>query len=180
MLINDDNLQMNEIEEFRYKVRAMLIDDENRLLVANYGNIFLFPGGSIDEGEDIEEAITRELKEETGIVYDIKELKLLTKLEFFQRNYLKRNGKVKNRLISTYYFLGSYKDIDLTMQQLTEKERKDNFKLELIPLSIIKQVIIENKNDNPRKVYFQREMLEVIDLLTNKTKGKTYKNIKRK
>ena len=83
LIITDDNLQVNEIVEFNSKVRAVLIDEKNRVLIARYGNVLLFPGGSIDNGENIDNAIIRELKEETGTVYEKSDLSFLTKMDFF-------------------------------------------------------------------------------------------------
>ena len=170
LIINDDNLQVNEIVEFNSKVRAVLIDEKNRVLIARYDNVLLFPGGSIDDGENIDNAIIRELKEETGTIYEKSDLSFLTKMDFFQKNYVKRNGKIQNRLISTYYFLGAYKPIKLQLQCLTEKEKKDGFKLELVPLEQLEKLVLKNQNDNPRNIYFQREILEIIRLLINKFK----------
>ena len=49
-IINEDNLHYNEVNEFSSKVRAILIDDNNQILIANYGNIILLPGGKVDNG----------------------------------------------------------------------------------------------------------------------------------
>ena len=43
LILNDENLQLDEVNEFNSKVRAILVDNENRVLVANCGGIFLFP-----------------------------------------------------------------------------------------------------------------------------------------
>ena len=51
LVINEDNLQFEEIQEFSSKVRAILVDGNNRILIANYGNVILLPGGKVDEGE---------------------------------------------------------------------------------------------------------------------------------
>ena len=72
-----------------------------------------------------------------------------------------------NRLIRTYYFIASYKPVKLRLQKLTEKEKKDDFKLAVVPLCELKKLVLKNKNSNPRNFYFQREMIEVIDLFTN-------------
>jgi len=160
--INDEDLKMDEVEEFNSKVRAILIDSENRVLVANYGGVFLFPGGSIEEGEDVGDAVTRELHEETGTAYDKESLEFLTELNYFQRNYLKRNGEASNRLIKTYYFCAEYMPIKESEQTLTEREQKDGFKLEMVPLSELEDRVLNNANDNPRNVYFQKEMLEIV------------------
>ena len=95
LIINEGNLEINEINESNSKVRAILIDEENRVLIANYGGVILFPGGSIDNGENINQAIIRELYEETGAIYEEADLTFLIQLDFFQRNYVKRNGMKK-------------------------------------------------------------------------------------
>src|SRR4051812_3542379 len=48
--------------------KAVLFNDKNEiLLVSNtVSNLFLLPGGGIDEGEDIVEGVKRECREETG------------------------------------------------------------------------------------------------------------------
>ena len=67
LFINEDNLKLDEVQEFSIKVRALLFDEYNRILIANYGNVILLPGGKIDEGETNLMAITRELSEEIGL-----------------------------------------------------------------------------------------------------------------
>lgn len=167
LILNDENLQLDEVNEFNSKVRAILVDNENRVLVANCGGIFLFPGGSIDDDENIAESIIRELQEETGTSYETGDLTFLTQLDFFQKNYVKRDGTKANRLIRTYYFIAQCKPVELQSQKLTEKEKKDGFKLEIVPICELKKIVLENQNSNPRNIYFQREMIEVVGLFTN-------------
>ncbi len=178
VIINDDCLKMDEIDGFKSKVRAILIDEENRVLVANYNQVILLPGGSVEEDENIECAITRELKEETGEIYNETDLTLFTQIDFFQKDYPKRDGMVQNRLLRTFYFIGDYKGVDLELQQLTENEKDNNFGLALIPLSELENVILENQNDNPRNVYFQREMLEVLKVYNQRYEKTFIKTLK--
>ncbi len=158
--INDDNLELKDVQEFNTKVRALLTDENNNILIANYGNVILLPGGSIDGDEGIEVALTRELKEEVGVEYSKEELTYLSTIEYYQKDYPKRNGQLQNRLIKTHYYIGTYKGIN--KQSLTEKEQKDNFRLELVPLDELENIVLNNNNSNPRNRYFIKELLTII------------------
>lgn len=162
LIINKDNLSMNDIAEYKQKVRAILIRD-NKILVANYGGIYLLPGGSIDVGETIYLSIIRELREEIGINYIKEELEYIVTLKHFQENYPKRDGSFINRLVETYYFIGNYKDISYDNQNLTEKELKDKFKLQLIKVDELQTIMLNNKTDNPRNSYFYDELICVLE-----------------
>lgn len=170
IIINDSNLNNNEIQKNGNKVRAVLLSD-NKILVSHYGGVILLPGGSIDKGETADDAIIRELKEETGIAYDANNLKELLLLEYYQPNYPTRRDEVINRLIRTKFYFGQYRGIDLKSINRTENEVKDNFHLDLIDLDEFASLINES-SENPRKKYFDRENQEVIKVLKKlKIKG---------
>lgn len=171
IIINEENLKKNDIEEFNIKARAILLNEKEELLIGNYGGTYLLPGGKIDKNEKIIDGLLRELEEETGTYYNDKEVNYLCTIEYFQKNYPKRNGKTQNRLITTHYYIGEYKEISLDKIKLTENEQNGNFKLELIPLNELENILMENKNNNPRNIYFQKELLAVIDFY-KKTKHK--------
>lgn len=159
IIVNQCNLQISEIKDFNQKVRAILIDGEN-ILVANYGDVLLLPGGSIDKDESIEQALLRELKEEIGIPYKYSDFDYLATISFYQKDYPNRNGSYSNRLIKTHYFVGPY--LGIQKQTLTEKEKKDNFKLELIPINELENNVLNNQTNNPRNIFFQQELLEIL------------------
>lgn len=164
LTINEENLKNSDIQEFSTKVRALLFDENDKILIANYGNIILLPGGKVDDGELIITAIIRELNEELGQNYNRDELDFFVKLNYYQSNYPKRNGTFQNRLIETYYFIGQYKNIKKDLQKLTENEKKDKFLLELISLEDLENKIINNHTDNPRNTYFQNELLTILSM----------------
>jgi ADP-ribose pyrophosphatase YjhB (NUDIX family) len=59
--------------EIRHAARAVVLDPDERILLVRWVNedmrvdSWLTPGGGIDEGEDAETALWRELREETGL-----------------------------------------------------------------------------------------------------------------
>ena len=163
VIINDTNLTNKDIQKYGNKVRAILLSD-NKILVSHYSGLILLPGGSINQNETSDEAIFRELREETGTIYDINNFEELFLLEYYQPNYPSRNNEFINRLIRTKFYLGNYKDIDLENINRTENEIKNNFSLEL--MEIDKFISLLNKpSENPRKKFFDRENQEVIKVL---------------
>lgn len=162
--INENNLQLNEIQEFSSKSRAILLSSDNKILLANYGGIFLLPGGKVDNLESPKEAIIRELKEETGIGYMECELNYMACLKYYQKDYPKRDSSFCNRLLKTYYFTGKLKKINLDSQKLTDKEREGNFHFALFDLEHIEQIVLNNNSNNPRNIYFQKEFLTIFNI----------------
>ena len=165
IIINEELLTNNDIEEFSIKARAILLNEEKELLICNYGGTYLLPGGKINQNEEIINGLSRELEEETGIHYNNKDLNYLCTIEYFQKNYPKINNKKLNRHITTHYYTGKYKEISLYKIKLTENEQKGNFKLELIQLNDLENILIKAYNNNPRNMYFQKELLTVMNFL---------------
>ena len=162
ILLNKDKLLDSDINERSLKVRALLFDENNKVLVANYNGVLMLPGGKVDKGEDILDALCRELSEELGNAYTRDELDFFMTLNFYQKDYPKIEEVVVNRAVKTHYYVGSYKAVNSGSQQLSEREKKAKFKLELISFDELEDVVLNNTNDNPRNRYFQEELLEVL------------------
>lgn len=73
--LTDNNLGLSESEDLtdtswntRIAARAVILDDDGKVAlmhVAEY-DIYKLPGGGIDENESLDDALNREIKEETG------------------------------------------------------------------------------------------------------------------
>lgn len=161
IIINDENIDEQIIKK-RLKSRAILVNSSNEILVANYGGVLLLPGGSIDGKETPEEAIHRELREEIGVDMQPEQLKPFVKVRYFQPNYPERSGNKTNRLAVTYYYHGNIESIS-DERNLTEKEKKDGFTVEFCSINQIQEMLNSKKSNNPRRLYFDRELQAVID-----------------
>ena len=72
--INNANLKIEDIDIVTNKVRALIIDSDNNIIVTKYADMFMLPGGKVDKGEELHEGLIRELKEELGIVFERNEI----------------------------------------------------------------------------------------------------------
>lgn len=92
---NEENVSPEEMSKFRIRtsVRAIILDDDNRvaMLYSRGLNYYTLPGGGVDEGESISEAIIRECKEETGYAVEIIR-EIGTTVEIRQKDQLINNA----------------------------------------------------------------------------------------
>ena len=150
---NLDNLKDTEIHDFVTRVKIFLVNN-NEIIIANCNGCYQLPGGHAEEGEDLISTVKREIEEETGISLNLEEI---TPPFFEVRKYTKnhdRNGRNKLSKI-VYYLVYTNKKPDLNKIHLTEHEKENNFKIDLIPLNNFEstlQNIINNSNVEVNKI----------------------------
>lgn len=167
IIFNDDNLEKELVNEITVKVRAILINTDNEILVANYGGIFLFPGGTLEKNENIEMTLIRELEEELGIKITIENRVPDLLIEQLIMNYPKRNNKgMTDRLMSTYYYLIPFNGtLGSKIISLTDNEINDNFTVHMYSISEIRNLVLNNETSNPRDKFFAREINAVLEII---------------
>ena len=88
VLLNYDNITEDQIDKTVVRVKSILVNDKNEALVGYSFDEFQFIGGHVEEGENPNDTIIREIKEETGI--EIKEkVEPFIKLTRYYKNYKK-------------------------------------------------------------------------------------------
>lgn len=91
-------------KKFTVSVGAIVTNEKNQILLLNHvfrpGSGWGIPGGFIEYGEQIDDAIKREVLEETGLKLEKVELCRVetreNRLEFLARGYAKGAGEVKS------------------------------------------------------------------------------------
>lgn len=74
-LINPDNLTESDIQDWERRVaaRAVVFDEDGKigLLHVTKRNYYKLPGGGVDPGESVRQALDRECEEELGVRIDV-------------------------------------------------------------------------------------------------------------
>lgn len=137
------------IIETREAARAIIFDDSQMMpiLFASKHNFHKLPGGGIDKGEKIMEALAREIREETGCEADISD-EIGQIIEFRSHWNLKQ---------ISYCYLGKIKSKG--EPNFTDKEINEGF--EIVWLNL-KQAISKLKHDRPNN--YEGEFIQKRDL----------------
>ena len=155
LIINKERLTKEDIEKTKIKSRIIILNNKNELILCNYNGCYLLIGGKVENQETVKEAALREAQEEIGVI--------------LSENDLDDFIIIKNNLLITYYFISKKKvEIENDKITLSESEKKQNFKLiQASPKEII-QLLESNNTQNPRAVYYEEELQEVLQRIKTK------------
>ena len=149
------------------RVKALIISSNNKILLASNYKDYQFPGGHMEEDESYNKALNRELLEETGINFELKDnLTPDLKLYRYYENY--HETKDNTILEINYFIIKSDQYIDTNNLSLTKEEEDGDFSLTYINLLEFENLLKENVLINGDKFGIAEEMLEVFDKLKNK------------
>lgn len=131
---NKQNLSDEDIQIFEKKVKVIIKNSKNKILVCKRNGVIHFIGGKVEKDETYQEAATREIAEETGIDISVSNsyLEPFFLMKQYQQNYYNSG---KNCLLSiTYLLCNTDEEFDYNKRNLDEYESKEHFTLEYIPM----------------------------------------------
>ncbi|MDY6127491.1 NUDIX hydrolase [Anaerococcus sp.] len=108
---------INDKKAFRYRAAAIIVEDNEVLFAGNeVDNYYYSIGGAVHMGENSEEAIKREVYEETGVEYEIDHLAVIHENFFVGSSGLE---EVDCHEIAFYYMMKPKGNKNLNSQSLT-------------------------------------------------------------
>ncbi len=161
---NLNNLTMNDIQKQQHRVKVILLNSKDEILLCRRNGVYNFIGGHIEKGEGPLECAQREIREETGMTVRLGNFEQpFYKLQCYEKNYY----NLGLNYFTTIQFLVGNTDsqIDLDKRQLDENESKQVFTLEYIPYEKLREVLDENRviAKKEKREFIIDEMLHVLD-----------------
>lgn len=102
LIINDENLKEEEMDGIVTRVKAFIINSNNKVLIARSNGGCQLPGGHVEKNETYEKALIREVREEVGIIVKENEIKEFFKIRRYMQNYFNTS---KNMISDVIYFV---------------------------------------------------------------------------
>ena len=158
IVINKHNLKTNDNWSTFRKVRA-IIKNNDKYAITEEGGKVIFPGGKCDEDEDFNDAIVRELEEETGIKFDKNSLKNILTLEtYYEDFYNYRVSKNTPRYtITKYYYVETNSNLNKDNQSLTTGELNENFNIKFVSKDELIDLLNTDHSSSVNGKFFDEE-----------------------
>lgn len=162
IITNKNNLKEEEMTEVVERVKLLIVNSKNEILLCNSHNDYHFPGGHVEDNETLLEAINRELTEETGMELNIKNISPFAQSLGYYKDW---PSKGKNRkIIINYYEIKTDEKVNLNNVNYTEQEKDGNFKVISMPLDKVEEELIKNKDKYGDNKGIIREMLDLLKI----------------
>ena len=170
IVINPKDLVVDDSFQVFHKVRAVIKNDEGKYAITTESGKCIFPGGKLENDEDVFTAIKRELLEELGIEFLDSEIKREFVLETLYDDYYDFRIKkyIPRYTVTTYFYIETNKEINLGRMNLTSDEINQEFKIFFVSKDELIKMINEDHSMAFNGKYFDLENKIVFDKILNK------------
>ena len=159
LITNKYNLTDSDMTEVVKRVKVLLVNSNNDVLLGYSHNNYQFPGGHVEENETLVQAVNREVLEETGIELNITNIEPFACAIGYYKDW---PAEEKNRKIEIYYYeVKTDEKPNLENTEYTENEKDGNFELRYIPLLDVENVLRTNAEEYGDKKGNAREMIDL-------------------
>lgn len=141
---NDLGITKEELTSEVTRIKVLLINSNNEILLGYSRNCYQFIGGHIEQGEDLIKCLNREVLEEVGIDLNVTNIEPFFLLEHYCNDHpvTTENINCKN-----YYYV-IYTDLKPNIEKTnrTKEELDNDFRFEYVKLDNLVNIITTNYN----------------------------------
>ncbi len=163
---NSNNLKDEEINEVVKRVKILLINSKNEVLLGYSHNTYQFPGGHVDDGESLIQTVNREIQEETGMILNVKNIKPFACAIGYYKDWPKEGTNRKTEIY--YYEVKTNDKPNLDNTKYTDSEKEGKFELRYISLADFVQELNNNIKQYGDNKGIAKEMLELFEIYNQK------------
>jgi ADP-ribose pyrophosphatase YjhB (NUDIX family)/N-acetylglutamate synthase-like GNAT family acetyltransferase len=195
VVYNNDNLNESDINRVSKRIKAIITNDNDEILLACNNSNYHLPGGHIEGNEENIECLKRELKEELGADVSLDNINQIFTILYYNKDYPEKGINTKTE--SVYYEVNEKVILNNDETNYDDNERKGGFHTRYIKkdeiLGFLKNSLIHATNEAvPRDTlivlreylnkditmsYLKDEQKEVVELINKEFNyDKDYKN----
>lgn len=154
-IFNKDKVNEDLIRDKIVRVKALIVNSKNEIMLGEAFGTIQFPGGHLEENETLNDGLKREMLEETGI-----EIRGIYEPFLVIKHFIKDPIGDNNRSLEIYYFkIFTDEKFHMERVHLDDQETAGDFHLFYVPLKDVKKLLYRTINDNPRNKLITEEML---------------------
>ncbi len=168
IITNDNNLKEEDITENVIRVKVLLLNSRKEILLGYSDNEYQCPGGHVEDGESLIDAVNREIKEETGIELNIEKAIPFACVISYYKDYPSVGMNRKNEI---YYFeIKTDERPDISNTKYTAQEKAGNFELRYVPVIDVENEFMRNVDFYGDPHGIANEMLKVFKIFKGRRK----------
>lgn len=163
---NDYNLTLNEVTKIVRRAKVIIENSKSEILLCFLNNNYFLVGGHVENNETDEDTLIREVKEETGISVDFKNLFPIANVSYINKDYPEKN--MITYTSSNYYYIKYDLIPDKEKINLTQEELSGNFELIYISKNDIVTFLQNSMKKCTRKGTLQDTIFAIETYFTTK------------
>lgn len=160
IIYNYDCLKEEEITKKIIRVKALIINSKKKVLLGYAHKTYQFPGGHLEENEELVKGLKREVQEETGLEIKENNLNYFLAIKHYVKNY--NDTEVNCSIEIYYYIINTDEKYNLKNTNYDDWEKLGNYELKYVPLNNVEKLLEETKEDNRANRVITEEMIEAI------------------
>ncbi len=155
-IFNYNHLKEEAINHHVTRVKAIMLNKANEILIAEAYHTPQLVGGHIKPHESLNTALKREILEETGITLT-QDYSPFFCLKHYLKHYPKKD--MHTSLDIYYFYIPANEKYHLRKLKLDKREQNGNFSLTYIPLKDLKKYLKSKEKLNPINKIINKEIL---------------------